>query len=430
MKFLIDFLGCKVNSYEVNALAEELLSLGYEIFNKEIHSEPDIVIINTCAVTETSVKKDKKMIRRYRNLYPNSILIAMGCLTQYQGKYVLDELKADIVLGTSKRKEIPSYIEMFKKNHLPILINEENNSIKTYERLNLMKDISHTRAYVKIQDGCNNFCSYCIIPYIRGRSRSRPKEDIISEISNLIKNGYKEIVLTGIDQGSYGIDLYQNYTFSSLLEEILETFKDLYRLRISSLEESQIDDRFLKLLEKYDNLANHLHIPLQSGSELILKKMNRKYDLSNFKNVINRIRTIRPNISITTDLIIGFPFETDEEFNKTYNFLKEINFSKIHCFPYSKRNGTVASKMENQISDLIKKERVKKVIELSNILETNYKNKFLNKEIEVLFENYDKDKKMYRGHTSNYLEVFYESKENICNKIVSVKLDNFDNVKI
>ena len=284
-----------------------------------------------------------------------------------------------------------------------------------------------TRAYVKIQDGCNNFCSYCLIPYVRGRSRSRDKDDILLEIKNLINNGIKEVVLTGIDMSSYGLDRNDDVNFSDLIELILINFPSLYRLRISSLEESQIDDKFMMLLSKYKNLANHLHIPLQSGSEKVVKRMNRKYNLLSFEEKINRIRSIRPDISITTDVIVGFPGENEEDFMDTYNFCKKVNFSKIHVFPYSEREGTVATKLDNKVSPTTKKERVQRLLDLSKNLEENYISKFWNKDIEFLFEDFIAQRQSYRGHSSNYLECEFASQEDLTNKVKTIRFtkDNF-----
>ena len=248
--------------------------------------------------------------------------------------------------------------------------------------MNVDKFATHTRAFIKIQDGCNNFCSYCLIPYVRGRSRSREKEDIVYEINTLIKNGHKEVVLTGVDMSSYGLDFASKTTFSDLLEFILDNCKELQSLRISSLEESLLDDKFLLLLKNRSTLSNHLHIPLQSGSESVVKRMNRKYNLDEFKSKVNAIRLIRPNISITTDVIVGFPGESEENFLETYNSCKEINFSKIHVFPYSDRDGTVASKMSDKISSEIKKDRVHRLLKLSEELEEQYCEQFYGQDID------------------------------------------------
>ena len=435
MNYKIEFLGCKVNSYEADCLNDELEKRGYSLFDEKKDSSIDIVIINTCAVTETSVTKDRKMIRHYKKKYPSCILVAMGCYAQYMGKTTQDELGIDIVVGTSNRSQIPSLIDEYLINKKKIYLIEENRNIDKYEEISLKDTLGNTRAYVKIQDGCDNFCTYCLIPYIRGRSRSRSKETILDEIRSLLENNYKEIVLTGIDMGSYGVDKDDHYFFSDLIEDILKTFPNLYRLRISSLEESQIDDKLLDLFKNYKTLASHFHIPLQSGSEFILKKMNRKYNLENYKKTIKKIRSIREDVAITTDVIVGFPYESEDLFLETYKFIKEIKFSKVHVFPYSRRQGTIANKYPEQVEEVNKKLRVASLIELSNDLEEEYKSKFYGKTIEFLFENYDPKMKAYRGHSSNYLEYYYQSDKNITNEVLTLeykddkKLNIFDNVK-
>jgi len=428
MTFLINFLGCKVNSYEVECVANDLIKHGYTVFSGK--GKPDIVIVNTCSVTETSGAKSRKMIRHYRFLYRKAIIVVMGCDAQKDASEYKEVLKVDIVLGTAERSKIYDYIEEFKKYRNQICITEDPRKNKTYEPLMIAKFLYNTRAYVKIQDGCDNYCTYCLIPYVRGKSRSRKEDEIITEIQSLVDSGYKEIVLTGIDMCSYGQDFEEKMTFSDLLESILIKVPTLYRLRISSIEESQIDDHFLNLLEKYPNIANHLHIPLQSGSVSILKKMNRKYNLDSYKAKIKLIRTLRPDIAISTDVIVGFPTETDEEFNETYLFCKEMNFSKIHVFPFSERDGTIASRMEPKVEPTTKKARVLSLISLSTEMGRKYDEKFDNKRIDFLFENYDKKKKAYRGHSSNYLEVYYPSDVNISGIVKSViYTSNFDNVK-
>lgn len=418
MTFLIDFLGCKVNNYEAECIANDLLNNGFTLCLP--NEKPDIVIINTCSVTETSASKSRKMVRHYKLLNKNAVIIVMGCDVQNEFDYYANVLKCPIVLGTADRSKIVEYLKEYLKNNEQIVIKENLKQVNTYENISIQQFLYNTRAYVKIQDGCDNFCSYCLIPYVRGRSRSRDKGQILSEVKELIKNGYKEIVLTGIDMCSYGKDLKENVSFSDLLESILKENPDLYRLRISSIEESQIDEHFIKLLENYQNIANHLHIPLQSGSKEILKKMNRKYNLDSFKDKISRIRKVRPDIAITTDVIVGFPTETDDNFRETYDFCKEIKFSKIHVFPYSDRSGTVAQKITPKVSPKVKKERVLALIALSDQMKDEYEKQFLGKKIPFLFENYDETKKTYRGHSSNYLEIHYQSDENLIGKIKDV----------
>ncbi len=419
MTFTIDFLGCKVNSYEVECIANELVNRGFE--HCKDGDIPDIVIINTCSVTETSASKSRKMIRHYKVLNKDSIVVVMGCDVQNEFEYYSNKLNCSIVLGTSDRNKVCDYIEEYIKNHKQIVAKEDLKKVKTYESLSIQKFLYNTRAYVKIQDGCDNFCTYCLIPYIRGRSRSRKEEEILFEIKELIKNGYKEIVLTGIDMCSYGLDFENKITFSDLLEDILKSNPDLYRLRISSIEESQIDDHFIKLLENYQNIANHLHIPLQSGSVSILEKMHRKYNLDSFKEKIKRIREVRPDIAITTDVIVGFPTETEENFEETYKFCSEIQFSKIHVFPFSERKGTVAEKIYPKVDPVDKKSRVLRLISLSDSMRKEYEEQFNNKEIEFLFESYDENKKAYHGHSSNYLETYYPSKEVLTGQIKKIK---------
>ena len=427
MTILISFLGCKVNSYEVEAVAETFLKNGFSFFDEKKDDSPSVIILNTCAVTKTSVTKDKKEIKQLRKKYPTSCLVVMGCYAQFGYKEIEEKYGADIVIGTSNREKIFELVTQFLKDRKKIALHDQNNNIKKYERLFLTSSYLTTRAYVKIQDGCNNFCSYCLIPYVRGRSRSRDKDDILLEIKNLINNGIKEVVLTGIDMSSYGLDRNDDVNFSDLIELILINFPSLYRLRISSLEESQFDDKFMMLLSKYKNLANHLHIPLQSGSEKVVKRMNRKYNLLSFEEKINRIRSIRPDISITTDVIVGFPGENEEDFMDTYNFCKKVNFSKIHVFPYSEREGTVATKLDNKVSPTTKKERVQRLLDLSKNLEENYISKFLNKDIEFLFEDFIAQRQSYRGHSSNYLECEFASQEDLTNKVKTIRFtkDNF-----
>lgn len=427
MTLLIDFLGCKVNSYEVEAVGETFLKNGFSFFDKNKDIEPTVILINTCAVTQTSVTKDRKVIKKYRKEYPNSVLVVMGCYAQFDYKNISENLDADIVIGTSNRDKIFSLVNQFLKNHKKVYLNDENSTIKSYENISLTKSYLTTRAYVKIQDGCNNFCSYCLIPYIRGRSRSRKKDEILEEIASLLSNGVKEIVLTGIDMSSYGLDLEPKENFSDLIESILVNNPNLYRLRISSLEESQIDDKFLFLLKKHSNLANHLHIPLQSGSKEVVKRMNRKYDIEGFIEKIKRIREVRPTISITTDVIVGFPGESEENFLETYNLCKEINFSKIHVFPYSIRSGTVAAKFKDQVETKVKKERVNRLLDLSKELEFSYASQFFGQNIEFLFEDFVKEANGYRGHSSNYLECIEPSEVSLENKtkMITFSKDKF-----
>ena len=392
-------LGCKVNSYESNALGDLLKREGYIYDNKN----PDVAFINTCSVTATADQKSRQHIRKLISNYPNAIVVVMGCYSQGQHKFIKEEIKPAIIVGTSNRDKIISLIKEYEKNHIQIDLTEENPRLFNYEELGITSYSENVRAYLKVEDGCDNFCSYCLIPYRRGRTRSRGFDECLLEAKSLVENNYKEIVLTGIHIGGYGKDL-ENVNFTKLVKNLLD-IEGLYRLRISSIEESEIDEELIELINTKDNLANHFHIPLQSGSDTVLKRMNRKYNKEQFLNKLNAIKKACPDVAFTTDVIVGFPGESEEEFMETYNFIKECGFNMLHVFPFSSREGTVASRMPNQIDPRIKKERVAKLIELSNSLWDRYEDKFVNQEVEVLIEQYDEKNKCNIGHTSNYLEV-------------------------
>ena len=407
MKYYIYTLGCKVNNYESEYIKSLLDKEGF-IFNEE---NPDIVLINTCTVTNNSDKKSKKMIKRFRRVFPNAIIVAMGCYIQYVNG---NEVDADIIIGNKDKSKVVSYIkEYFKDKNKIIKIYDMNKS--DFEDMEIEKYTTHTRAFVKIEDGCNNFCSYCIIPYVRGRVRSKEFNKVIEEVKRLVINGHKEIVLTGIHTGQY----YSNgKTLYDLLKELVKIEK-LERLRISSIEVVEINDDIINLIKNEEKLVSHLHIPLQSGSDKILKLMNRRYDKKYFKEKIDKIRDARKDISITTDLIVGFNGESESEFIESYEFCKEIGFSKIHVFPYSKRDGTASCKISDEVSEKAKKIRVNKFLELSNILENEYKCKFMGKKLKVLVEEV-KDNFAY-GYTSNYIRVKLPARYKH-NEIFEVKL--------
>ncbi len=417
MKFNIITLGCKVNTYESEFMLERLLSSGY-LYDTE---NPDIIIINTCSVTNMADAKSKKLVRKARREHEKAILVVCGCSAQ-NNQEIYQELNVDILIGNKKKSEIVNIIDNYLEEHKKYTYFTNNRDLD-FEDMQIEKFTTHTRAFIKIQDGCNNFCSYCIIPYVRGSIRSKDFNEVLKEAKTLVLNGHKEIVLTGIHTGSYnsnGLDL------SDLLIE-LERIEGLERIRISSIEITELNDKFLNVLKNSHKICNHLHIPLQSGSDNILKKMNRKYDKEYFKNKITIIRSIRPDISITTDAIVGHPYETDDDFKEYLEFCKIINFSKIHVFPYSLRTGTIASKMP-QVDEKTKKERAQKLLNLSNILENNYLNKFLNKEVEVLTEEYVS---IYTvGHTSNYLKIFLKGEYLLNNKYKCKIIKIEDNIAI
>ena len=392
MTFKILTLGCKVNTYESNVMRDAMINKGYN----EVENDADIYIINTCTVTNTADNKSMKLIRRTRKENPQSIIVVCGCMTQNK-KCAIDGV--DIIIGNVGKSKIVDFIENY--------INEKNQMVDMHDVMNvpfesmMLNNFNKTRAFVKIQDGCNNFCSYCIIPYVRGNVRSKNKDDVIKEVKNLIKSGHKEIVLTGIHTGNYGVE-FDNYDFAALLNDLVK-IKGLERLRISSIEITELNDRVLDIIKNNHILVDHMHIPLQSGSDEVLKRMNRKYDKKYFMKKIDKIRSIRPDISITTDVIVGFPGETEDEFNETIDTIKKINFSKLHVFPYSKRDGTKSASMPNHIDDVTKKNRTKILIDISIELENNYINKFIGKKV-IFIPEVENDGYII-GHTGNYLQI-------------------------
>ena len=396
MKFYIYNLGCKVNSYESNVMRDNLVNNGFELSDVE---DADIVIINSCCVTNSADNKTMKLIRHVRNNY-DVVLVVVGCYIQSK-KDDLSNIPGDILIGNRNKAVISNYINRFLIDHKRIEDVSDVSKID-FEQMKL-NNYDHTRAFIKIQDGCNNFCSYCIIPFTRGGVRSKKKDNVISEVKSLISNGHKEIVLTGIHTGNYGCE-FENYDFACLLNDLVR-IEGLERLRISSIEITEINERVINIIKNNNILVDHMHIPLQSGSDTILKSMNRKYDIKYFIDKINVLRSIRPDISITTDVIVGFPGETDDLFLETVSNIKKIGFSKLHVFPYSRRSGTVADKMDNQIDECIKKKRVRVLLDLSRELEISYMNKFIGKKIsfipEVIKDGY------LIGH--NYLLIKYKS---------------------
>lgn len=412
MKFIIYTLGCKVNTYESGVMRDLLINHGY-IESKD--DDADIYVVNTCTVTNTSDNKSLKVVRRLSKL-KEKIVIVVGCMSQVSPE-LLKDLNVSIILGNSGKSKIIDYIEQYKKDKVKI-IDVEDIMSKSFEDM-CLNNFNKTRAYVKIEDGCENFCSYCIIPYARGKVRSKDPKTVINEITSLVNEGHKEIVLTGIHTGHYGADL-KDYTFSKLLREI-EKIKGLERLRISSIEITELDDEFLDTLKASKILVDHMHIPLQSGSNEILHLMNRKYDKKYFMDKIEKIREIRPNISITTDVIVGFPSETEELFNETLETIDKIKFSKIHVFPFSLRKGTKAEEIENHIDGATKKARVRKLLDVSKKLEIEYFSKFIGKDVEFLPEIYKNGYLI--GHTGNYLLIRKKGTIEDLNKINKAKIE-------
>lgn len=417
MKFCVLTLGCKVNSYESEYIKEKFLE--NDFCQCSLNEGPDVIVINTCSVTNQSDAKSRHMIRLARRECPKAILAVCGCSAQNH-QYDLEKLNIDILLGNKDKSRIVEYIKRYIKSGEKIA-KFYDMSNQPFEDMMLKNESDKTRAFVKIQDGCDNYCSYCIIPYMRGNIRSKDIDIAVKEIDCLVEMGHKEIVLTGIHTGSYGRG--KDYDLVDLIQRVSANEK-LKRIRISSIEVTELDDKFLQELANNHKLCDHMHIPLQSGSDVVLKKMNRKYDTEFYRQKIAELRKIRPDMSITTDLIVGFPFESEEEFEKTCSFIEEIGFSKIHTFPFSLRNNTRAEEMKDDyVDELTKHERVKKILDLSHKLEIDYYKRFIGKTLEVIVET-TKDGKS-KGHTSNYILVNID-KSLDAGKIYEVLLTSLD----
>jgi threonylcarbamoyladenosine tRNA methylthiotransferase MtaB len=417
MAFYLFALGCKVNSYENDTLREALLKRG----EAEASSPEDasLIIINTCSVTATADQKSRQHIRKMRRLAPKAIIAVMGCYSELHAQESL-EMGADIVVGTSSRSQLLSYIDTFKKDGKKICDVKKSVRHEHYEEMGQMALSDNARAYLKIQDGCDNFCSYCLIPTLRGNSRSRDKDDTLKESHRLVEAGYKEIIIAGIHIGAYGKDLGDgSYRLGNLLKDMLDLSPTLPRLRISSLEESEIDERILSLLRDYPQVVDHLHLPLQSGSASVLKRMKRHYDTNAFLATLAKIRAIRPDIAITTDVIVGFPGESDGEWAETMAFCEQAHFAEIHVFPFSPRQGTYAATLPDTPAP-IKETRVHELLALSKKLREEYESRFYGKSLSVLFEDYDPVKKIAYGHSGNYLLVGVPSEKPRHGEIASV----------
>ena len=397
-------------------MAQKFQEKGYEIC--EIEQKPDIVVVNTCTVTNIADRKSRQILRKVKEETPNSIIIAVGCYVQVAKEKVKEMSEIDLCLGNVEKKDIVSKLEKYIEEKEKIDIIDVNDE-KEFQEMGLITFSEKTRATVKIQDGCNNFCTYCLIPYARGRIRSRKKENVIDEVTKIAEKGIKEIVITGIHIASYGKDFQNNYRLIDLLED-LDKIKGIQRIRLGSLEPTIITEEFAKRLSKLNTICNQFHLSLQSGCDETLKRMNRKYSCEEFERVTEILRKYFKDVNLTTDIIVGFPGETKKEFEKTYEFLERIKFYKMHIFKYSPRAGTIAAKMTNQIDGNIKEERSQKLIELSNKNEKEYNEKYIGKEVEVLFE--EKKNGLWSGYTKNYIKVYCESEENLENKIINVVL--------
>ena len=440
-------LGCKTNQYETNGMMQKFIEAGYEIC--DLNDNPDIYVVNTCTVTNIADRKSRQSLRRIKNKN-NTIIVAVGCYAQIAKEELQKMSEIDIVLGNKEKKDIVEYVEEYlkivaNKKMKPLVVvkntitnsDEQKNNVKElsakgtivevgdiskqkeYDEYGCVTYTERARTEIKIQDGCNNFCTYCAIPFARGRIRSRKKENVIKEVETLAKQGIKEIVLTGIHIASFGKDFEEDYKLIDLLED-LNKIDGIERIRLGSLEPTIITDEFVKRLLKLEKVCNHFHLSLQSGCDETLKRMNRKYTTEEFKQVTELLRKYLKDVNLTTDIIVGFPGETEEEFNITYKFLEDIAFYKMHVFKYSKRDGTVAAKMPNQVDGNIAEERSEKLIKLSEKNMKMYNEKYIGREVEVLFE--EKQGEYWIGHTRNYMVVKVKTDKDLENLIITTKV--------
>ena len=409
-------LGCKVNQYETNAMSQSFIEDGFEVVNFE--DIADIYIVNTCTVTNIADRKSRQMLRRIKDNNKNAIIVATGCYAQVGEQELKKISDINLIIGNNEKKDIVKIIEDYEKEiENKVLITDVMHQ-KEFVEFGQTTYTEKTRAVVKVQDGCDRFCSYCIIPYARGRVRSRKLENIINEVESIVLNGIKEVVITGIHIASYGKDFKENIGLIDLLEE-LNKVEGLERIRIGSLEPVIITDEFIERMSKLNKICEHFHLSLQSGCDSTLKRMNRRCTTNEFEDVVKRIRNKYNNAILTTDIIVGFPGETEEEFEQTYEYLKKIAFYKMHIFKYSPRKGTKAATMPNQVDGSIKELRSKKLLELSDNNEKMYNEEYIGKNVEVLFE--EKDGEYYKGHTKNYIQVWSKGEE-LDNKIVDVEI--------
>lgn len=428
-------LGCKVNQYETNAMIEQFMKKGYEIVNFE--EKADIYIINTCTVTNMADRKSRQILRRVKERNREAIVVACGCYAQVAKEELEKIPEIDLIYGTNEKNKIADYIE--ENVSLGTFPNETFVTMQTVNNAKVT-DVMYqkefldfgttlytekTRAVIKVQDGCDRFCSYCIIPYARGHVRSRKPESVIEEIEGVAKEGIKEVVITGIHVASYGKDFKEDIRLIDLLEKVNEV-EGIERIRLGSIEPTIITEEFLERLTKLEKICDHFHLSLQSGCDETLKRMNRRYTTEEFKKSTQLIKKAYPNVALTTDIIVGFPGETEEEFEKTYQFLKDINFYRMHVFKYSPRKGTKAEIMENQVEGNLKEQRSRRLIELSNENEKEHNKKYIGKEVEVLFE--EKEGDYIKGHTTNYMvvKVPYREVENMIEKVRVKKEENLE----
>lgn len=416
MKFSIITLGCKVNSYESEALKERLIKNGETLAKS--YSEADYFFINTCAVTAEAEKKDLQKARSIQRNYPNAKIVIMGCSSQIHKEKYLELENVITVIGNSRKNDVECLLNDKNKDH----VNLDSRHF-VYDDTPTYFGEKNVRGYVKVQDGCDNFCSYCVVPFTRGNSRSRSKESIIEECKSLIENGVRELVIGGIDTGSYRDPNDKSYNLTSLLRDLLSLSKTPYRIRVSSIEASQVDDEYIKLFkDNRDKLCPHFHLPLQSGCEKTLKRMNRKYSLDDFYALTVKLKEEIEGVALSCDVITGFPGEAEEDFNDTYEFCKKVSFMRIHAFPYSERPFTMASKLKDVVPVRTRMDRVKKLIELSDNNDRLFREEHKGQTVKVLIEEKDKSGN-YVGYSENYLRFSIKSEKNIVSSFVDVKID-------
>ena len=405
-------------------MAELFTEKGYEVVDFEEYA--DVYLINTCTVTNLGDKKSRQMIRRAKRINPNSVVVATGCYAQVASEEVAKIEGINIVIGTKNRSEIVETVENYVTENGVVNNVSDIMGEKEFEPLQISRLTNRTRAYIKIQEGCNRYCTYCIIPYARGPIRSRKPEEVVEEVKKLAENGFKEVVLTGIHVASYGLDL-GNITLADIIEKV-HSVDGIERIRFSSMEPLAIDNEFVARMSKLPKVCDHYHLSLQSGCNRTLKRMNRKYNAEQYAEACERLRNAFPNVAITTDIIVGFPDETEEDFKESLAFAERMKLDKIHTFPYSPKKGTPAAKMKNQISGDVKSQRSKEMIALSDKMNIDFLNNNIGKTVPVLFE--DMENGFWQGHTTNYIKVLAKSDENLNNKIVDVKLDKIHGVEI
>ena len=420
MKVALYTLGCRVNSYESEAMAEKFIKEGYEVVSFDEFS--DVYVINTCTVTNMGDKKSRQMIGRARRHNPEAIIAVVGCYSQIASNEIAQIEGVDVVLGSRNKGDIVYWVNRAREESKQVVEVKDVLKNNKFEQLAINEYQDKTRAFLKIQDGCNRFCSYCLIPFARGGVCSKEPEEILKEVKELSKNGFKEIILSGVHTASYGVDLEGNWDLVKILEEI-NKIEGIERIRIGSIDPTFFTEGVIERICNLEKMCPHFHLSLQSGCDATIRRMNRKYTAQEYKDVVENLRKYMKDVSITTDIIVGFPGESNVEFKATYEFLKGIKLSKMHIFKYSKRTGTKAAEMPFQVDGLIKEERSKKLIELNNALEVEFMEKFLGREMRVLYEEAISGKEnTYVGYTENYIKVVTESDENLEGKIVPTKL--------